>query len=168
MLDTTDPGQVSAALADLDRTVVVVSSKSGGTVETDSHRRAFISAFAAAGLDEEEIGARFVVVTDPGSPLAETAARDGRAGGVPGRPDVGGRYSALSAFGLVPAALAGVDVGELLDEAEELAGSLADARTTRPWSWGPRSAPPPGRPRQAGPRRRPAPASPASATGPSS
>jgi glucose-6-phosphate isomerase len=126
VLDTTDPGQVSAAMAGLDRTVVVVSSKSGGTVETDSQRRAFIAALAAAGLDEQQIGARFVVVTDPGSPLAETAAAMGARAVFLADPHVGGRYSALSAFGLVPAALAGADVGALLDEAEELAGHLAE------------------------------------------
>ncbi|SOD98888.1 glucose-6-phosphate isomerase [Blastococcus haudaquaticus] len=125
VLDTTDPGQVAAAMADLDRTVVVVSSKSGGTVETDSQRRAFVQAFADAGLDEKEIGRRFVVVTDPGSPLSETAAAMGARAVFLADPNVGGRYSALSAFGLVPSALAGADVGTLLDEAEELAGTLA-------------------------------------------
>jgi glucose-6-phosphate isomerase len=125
VLDTTDPGQVAAAMTDLDRTVVVVSSKSGGTVETDSHRRAFLQAFADAGLDEREIGRRFVVVTDPGSPLSETAAAMGARAVFLADPNVGGRYSALSAFGLVPSALAGADVGALLDDAEDLAGTLA-------------------------------------------
>ncbi|HEY8473645.1 MAG TPA: glucose-6-phosphate isomerase [Natronosporangium sp.] len=127
VLDTTDPGQVRAALADrLDRTVVVVSSKSGTTVETDSHRRAYWQAFLDAGLSEAEAGRRFVIVTDPGSPLAETGRQMG-ATVVLADPDVGGRYSALTAFGLVPAALAGVDVVELLDQAEALAGTLAGA-----------------------------------------
>ncbi|MGY1669975.1 glucose-6-phosphate isomerase [Geodermatophilus sp. SYSU D00710] len=126
VLDTTDPGQVAAAMADLGRTVVVVSSKSGGTIETDSHRRAFLAAFAEAGLDEEQAGRRFVVVTDPGSPLAETAAAMGARAVFLADPNVGGRYSALSAFGLVPAALAGVDVGSLLDEAADLAEHLAE------------------------------------------
>ena len=125
VLDTTDPGQVAAAMGDLDRTVVVVSSKSGGTVETDSQRRAFIRAFADAGLDDKEIGRRFVVVTDPGSPLSETAAAMGARAVFLADPNVGGRYSALSAFGLVPSALAGADVAALLDDAEELAGTLA-------------------------------------------
>jgi hypothetical protein len=127
VLDTTDPGQVAAAMDDLDRTVVVVSSKSGGTVETDSQRRAFISAFAEAGLDEKEIGRRFVVVTDPGSPLSDTAAAMGARAVFLADPNVGGRYSALSAFGLVPSALAGADVGALLTEAEELAALLAQS-----------------------------------------
>jgi len=126
VLDTTDPHQVRAALADrLDRTVVVVSSKSGGTVETDSHRRAYRQAFLDAGLSEQEAGRRFVVVTDPGSPLARTAEEEGARQVVLADPSVGGRYSALTAFGLVPAALAGADVGVLLDEAAEVGRGLA-------------------------------------------
>ncbi|TKJ21843.1 glucose-6-phosphate isomerase [Blastococcus sp. CCUG 61487] len=125
VLDTTDPGQVAAAMTDLERTVVVVSSKSGGTIETDSQRRAFMSAFAAAGLDDAAVGSRFVVVTDPGSPLAETAVAMGARAVFLADPTVGGRYSALSAFGLVPSALAGADVGALLDDAAELADQLA-------------------------------------------
>ena len=126
VLDTTDPHQVAAAMTDLDRTVVVLSAESGGTVETDSQRRAFIQAFADVGLDEKQIGARFVVVTHPGSPLAETGAAMGAREVFLADPHVGGRYSALSAFGLVPAALAGADVGALLEEAAELAEHLAE------------------------------------------
>ncbi|MGY2066655.1 glucose-6-phosphate isomerase [Blastococcus sp. SYSU DS0619] len=126
VLDTTDPGQLMAAMTDLGRTVVVVSSKSGGTVETESQRRAFIAAFAREGLDEAQIGARFVVVTDPGSPLAETAMAMGARAVFLADPTVGGRYSALSAFGLVPSALAGADVAALVDDAEALAERLAD------------------------------------------
>jgi glucose-6-phosphate isomerase len=125
VLDTTDPQQVRAAIADrLPRTVLVVASKSGSTVETDSHRRAYWQAFLDSGLTEAEAGRRIVVITDPGSPL-EAVARDLGAYVVLADPEVGGRYSALTAFGLVPAALAGVDVAELLDQAEALAGSLA-------------------------------------------
>jgi glucose-6-phosphate isomerase len=126
VLDTTDPGQVRAALRDrLERTVVVVSSKSGSTVETDSHRRAYWQAFLDAGMTEAEAGRRFVVVTDPGSPLEQTA-RDMGAYVVLADPNVGGRYSALTAFGLVPTALAGVDVAALLDEADSLYTSLSE------------------------------------------
>ncbi|MEY9211042.1 glucose-6-phosphate isomerase [Thermobifida halotolerans] len=122
-LDTTDAHQVRRAVeTDLERTVVVVASKSGGTVETDSHRRAFEQAFTDAGIDPAE---RIVVVTDPGSPLAELAAERGYPT-VLADPNVGGRYSALSAFGLVPSALAGVDVEALLDEAAAVAATLAD------------------------------------------
>ena len=127
VLDTTDPHQVRAALQDrLASTVVVVSSKSGSTVETDSHRRAYWQAFLDSGLTEAEAGRRFVVVTDPGSPLEQTAREMG-AYVVLADPDVGGRYSALTAFGLVPTALAGVDVADLLDEAEALYTSLSEA-----------------------------------------
>jgi glucose-6-phosphate isomerase len=117
VLDTTDPGQVRSALTDLDRTVVVVSSKSGGTVETDSHRRAARAAFEAAGIDPAR---RVVVVTDPGSPFEQAAHEEGSRAVFLADPNVGGRYSALTAFGLVPAALAGVDVAALLDEAAAL------------------------------------------------
>ncbi|WP_213456460.1 glucose-6-phosphate isomerase [Rhizomonospora bruguierae] len=124
VLDTTDPHQVRIALADrLLSTVVVVSSKSGSTVETDSHRRAYWQAFLDAGLTEAEAARHFVIVTDPGSPL-EATAREMGAYVVLADPDVGGRYSALTAFGLVPAALAGVDVAELLDQAAELSEAL--------------------------------------------
>ena len=83
VLDTTDAGQVAAAIADrLEHTVLVVSSKSGGTLETDSHRRAYEQAFRDAGIDPAQ---RIVVVTDPGSPL-EAAVAGGRLPGVPRRP----------------------------------------------------------------------------------
>ncbi|HET6502535.1 MAG TPA: glucose-6-phosphate isomerase [Amycolatopsis sp.] len=123
VLDTTDPAQVADALAgDLRRTVLVVSSKSGGTVETDSHRRIFTKAFAEAGIDA---AARIVVVTDPGSPLAGLAASEGYRKVFLADPHVGGRYSALTAFGLVPAGLAGADVARLLDQAAAIAPALA-------------------------------------------
>jgi glucose-6-phosphate isomerase len=123
VLDTTDPGQVADALAgDLARTVLVVSSKSGSTVETDSHRRIFAAAFAAAGLDP---AAHLVVVTDPGSQLQQIAEVHGYRAVITANPDVGGRYSALTAFGLVPSGLAGADIERLLDEAAELAPLLA-------------------------------------------
>ena len=129
-LDSTDPDQVRAALSgDLASTVLVVSSKSGGTVETDSQRRAFEAAFAAAGLDPRK---HIVVVTDPGSPL-HNAALDAQYRSVfLADPNVGGRFSVLSAFGLVPSALAGVPVEELLDEAEAVAASLAEDHAANP------------------------------------
>lgn len=120
VLDSTAPGQVLAAIdgdsesGGLDRTVLVVSSKSGSTVETDSARRAFEAAWRDLGIDPAE---RIVVVTDPGSPL-DASAREAGYRVFNADPSVGGRYSALTAFGLVPTGLAGVDIGELLDEAE--------------------------------------------------
>ncbi len=115
VMDSSQPDMVRGALADrLDTTVVVVSSKSGGTVETDSLRRAYEQAFRDAGIDPAE---RIVIVTDPGSPLESEATEAGYRV-FSADPDVGGRYSALTAFGLVPSGLAGVDIAGLLDDAE--------------------------------------------------
>jgi glucose-6-phosphate isomerase len=123
VLDTTDPAQVADALAgDLSRTVLVVSSKSGSTVETDSHRRIFEKAFAANGIDA---ASRIVVVTDPGSPLQKLAEDAGYRKVFQADPHVGGRYSALTAFGLVPSGLAGADLSGLLDEAAAAAAVLS-------------------------------------------
>ncbi|MER5423544.1 glucose-6-phosphate isomerase [Streptosporangium roseum] len=124
VLDTTDPGQVRRALDDrLDRTILVVASKSGGTVETDSHRRIYEKAFRDAGIDPAE---RIIVVTDPESPLEQTA-RDAGYQVFLADPNVGGRYSALTAFGLVPSALAGADVERLLDDAAAVQPLLSQA-----------------------------------------
>ncbi|EMY35921.1 glucose-6-phosphate isomerase [Arthrobacter crystallopoietes BAB-32] len=124
VLDSTDPQQVRTALAErLDETVLVVSSKSGSTVETDSQRRVFEQAFTEAGLDA---AARIIVVTDPGSPMDSSAREAGYRAVFNADPNVGGRYSALTAFGLVPSGLAGVDIEALLDDAEEAAEILSD------------------------------------------
>lgn len=129
ILDSTAPGQVLSALdGGLERTVLVVSSKSGSTVETDSQRRTFEAAFRDLGIDPVE---RIVVVTDPGSPLDESA----RAAGYRvfnADPEVGGRYSALTAFGLVPSGLAGANINELLDEADATLLEVAIDSPTNP------------------------------------
>jgi len=123
VVDSSDPDQVRAALEDrIASTVVVVSSKSGSTVETDSQRRAFEQAFRDAGLDPTR---HVVIVTDPGSPL-DRQSRDGGYRVVNADPTVGGRYSALTAFGLVPSGLAGADIDRLLDEADAVSDLLAD------------------------------------------
>jgi len=130
VLDTTDAAQVADALAgDLRRTVLVVSSKSGGTLETDSHRRIFTKAFTEAGIDA---ASRIVVVTDPGSPLEKLSAEAGYRKVFLADPHVGGRYSALTAFGLVPAGLAGVDIAALLAEAAEAATVLSQDNADNP------------------------------------
>lgn len=121
VLDSSQPDMVRDALVELPRTVVVVSSKSGSTVETDSQRRAFQAAFTEASIEPTR---RIVIVTDPGSPLDE----ESRAAGyrvINADPNVGGRYSALTAFGLVPSGLAGADVESLLDDAEAVADVLS-------------------------------------------
>lgn len=107
VLDSTDPEQLAASVnTDLERTAVVVSSKSGSTLETDSQRRAFVAAFTAAGIDPTE---RIFIVTDPGSPL-EAASKEAGYRVFLADPTVGGRFSAMTAFGLVPAGLAGLDL----------------------------------------------------------
>jgi glucose-6-phosphate isomerase len=113
VLDSTDPGAVLAVERgiDVDKTLFVVSSKSGGTIETLSHMRYF---FERTGGD----GSRFCAVTDPGSPLAELARERGFRKVFENDPDIGGRYSVLSYFGLVPAALAGVNVEAMLHQAQ--------------------------------------------------
>lgn len=122
VLDSTAPGQVLSALNDrLKTTAIVVSSKSGSTVETDSQRRVFEKAFSDAGVDPHE---RIVIVTDPGSPLDSSAREEGFTV-FNADPNVGGRYSALTAFGLVPSGLAGVDIAQLLDEAESVLVELS-------------------------------------------
>ncbi|MGO4190315.1 glucose-6-phosphate isomerase [Arthrobacter sp. YAF17] len=122
VLDSTDPDQVAAALADrLAETAIVVSSKSGSTVETDSQRRIFEHAFTEAGLDAKS---RIIIVTDPGSPLDKSAREAGYRAVFNADPNVGGRFSALTAFGIVPCGLAGVDIQAFLDEAEEAAEVL--------------------------------------------
>lgn len=129
VLDSTEPGQVLAVVGDrLDRTVVVISSKSGSTLETDSHRRVFESRFRQAGIDP---AMRIVVVTDPGSPL-ETSAREAGYRVFLADPEVGGRYSALTAFGLVPSGLAGVDIAALLADARAARDPLASDDESNP------------------------------------
>jgi len=121
VLDSTDPAQIAAAIpADFTNTVIVVGSKSGSTIETASQRALFTELITAAGLNPVD---HMVVVTDPGSPLD----KDARAGGfrvINADPSVGGRYSALSAFGLVPAVLMGVDPSLLIDDAAAVAASF--------------------------------------------
>jgi len=116
VLDSTDPNYVAHALnTDLSKTVVVVSSKSGSTIETASQRALFEGAFKDAGLNPID---HMVFVTDPASPL-DKQVREGGYLVVNADPHVGGRFSVLSPFGLLPAALIGVDVSVLLDNASD-------------------------------------------------
>ena len=121
VLDSTEPASVLATLhgGSAARTIYVVSSKSGTTLEPNI----FFDFFYAEAQKElgEKAGDRFVVVTDPGSALEKEAGRRRVRRIFPGDPRIGGRYSALSNFGIVPAALAGIDVGELLRRARRMA-----------------------------------------------
>jgi len=129
VLDSTHPTQVSRALdAELESTAVVVSSKSGSTTETDSHKRSWEAAFVAGGIDP---ASRIVIVTDPGSPL-DISSREAGYRVFNADPTVGGRYSALTAFGLVPSGLAGVDISALLDDAEDAMSLLSHDDPTNP------------------------------------
>jgi phosphoglucose isomerase-like protein len=119
VLDNTSPSAVREALAvhDPARTLCIVSSKSGGTIEVVSFERiCFEWVQGARGADA---GRAFVAITDPGTSLARLAAERGYRHTFLNPPDIGGRYSALSYFGLVPAALLGVDLEALLDGALE-------------------------------------------------
>ena len=115
VLDTTHPDALRALDARLDheRTLVVVSSKSGTTLETQCHLAWLWERLGGRGD-------RFAAVTDPGSHLEEQARERGFRTIWPGEPEIGGRYSALSFFGLVPAALIDVDLGRLLERAHEM------------------------------------------------
>jgi len=112
VLDTTHPQAIRSLESKLDiaRTLFVSASKSGSTLETRSHTDYF---HAKGGL--------WAAITDPGSALEELARERGFLATFPGEPTIGGRYSALSPFGMVPAALMGVDVARLLDRAREMA-----------------------------------------------
>jgi glucose-6-phosphate isomerase len=122
VLDSTDPGVVLAHAERLDfnRTLFVVSTKSGTTVETLSFFKFFYNRTVEA-LGAAEAGKHFAAITDPGSKLAKLAADLGFRDTFLNDPNIGGRFSALSYFGLVPAALVSVDVARLLDRAIDAA-----------------------------------------------
>ncbi|HEV7459094.1 MAG TPA: bifunctional transaldolase/phosoglucose isomerase [Solirubrobacteraceae bacterium] len=115
VLDSTDPAAVLDVerRVDLAKTLFIISSKSGGTIETLSHYRYFHRQVAGA-VGDAEAGKHFVAVTDPGSPLVALAQSNGFRRVFENDPDIGGRYSVLSYFGLVPAACMGVAIEALL------------------------------------------------------
>lgn len=115
VLDTTDPAGILAAevRGDLSKTLFIVSSKSGGTIEVDSLFRYFFGRTKGNGR-------QFIAITDPGTALERLARAGGFRRVFINPPDIGGRYSALSFFGLVPAALLGADTGRLLDGAIDM------------------------------------------------
>lgn len=121
VLDSDSPVRLRGILADADprTTLVIVSSKSGGTLEMNSMLSAVVEAFSAV-LDEDELPLHLVAISDPDSPLAKRAQDEGWAGLLLGEPTVGGRFSALTVFGLFPAALVGIDLQKLIKSAGEM------------------------------------------------
>ncbi|MFL6827419.1 MAG: bifunctional transaldolase/phosoglucose isomerase, partial [Bradyrhizobium sp.] len=115
VLDSTDPAQVRKLQGSIDlaKTLFIVSSKSGGTTEPNVMKDYFFARVSEA-IGADKAGHRFIAVTDPGSSLEKTAIRQGFARIFHGDPTIGGRYSVLSPFGLVPAATAGIDVRSLI------------------------------------------------------
>jgi transaldolase/glucose-6-phosphate isomerase len=132
VLDSTDPAQVRAfeKKVDLPRTLCIVSSKSGTTLEPNIFKQYFYDRMVEA-VGRERAGQHFIAITDPGSKMAEVARADHFRETCYGLASIGGRYSALSDFGMVPAAAMGVDVPRLLEKAEEMAHACASSVPAR-------------------------------------
>jgi len=133
VLDSTDPAQIRAieAKVDLKSTVCIVSSKSGSTLEPNIYKQYFFERVKAK-VGEKEVGNRFIAVTDPGSKMQQVAETDKFRKIFFGVPSIGGRYSAISNFGMVPAAVMGLDVAKFLKNTGEMvkacgASSAADS-----------------------------------------
>jgi transaldolase/glucose-6-phosphate isomerase len=133
VLDSTDPKQIKAIeqKLDLKKTLCIVSSKSGSTLEPNIFKQYFFERVKKA-VGEKLVGSRFIAVTDPGSKMQQVAETDKFWKIFAGVPSIGGRYSALSNFGMVPAAAMGLDVGKFLKSTHEMvkacgANSAADA-----------------------------------------
>ncbi len=126
VLDSTDPQQVKAMddAVDLTTTLFVVSSKSGTTLEPNIFAAYFFERMREV-VGEDRAGSHFIAITDPGSPLEDLARRQGYRGVFAGVSSIGGRYSALSDFGMVPGAVAGIDVAALLASAQAMASACA-------------------------------------------
>ena len=120
VLDSTDPAQIRTIESKIDpaRTLFIVSSKSGSTLEPNILKQYFFEC-AKRAVGADRAGSRFIAITDPGSKLQEIAERDRFRHIAFGVPSIGGRYSVLSDFGMVPAAAMGLDVGRLLDRNAE-------------------------------------------------
>ena len=129
VLDNTDPEAVSATekSVDLERTLFIVASKSGGTIEVRSFERYFWHrVLERRGGDAAAAARQFVAITDPGTELDQRATAAGYRAIFRNAPDIGGRYSALSYFGLVPAALLGVELAPLLAQARAMADACRE------------------------------------------
>jgi transaldolase/glucose-6-phosphate isomerase len=128
VLDSTDPAQIIALedALDLGRTLFIVSSKSGSTLEPNIFKQYFFERVKQV-VGPAEAGKHFIAITDPGSHLQKVAEADGFRHIFFGVPGIGGRYSALSNFGMIPGAIQGVDIGKFLDRAEEMVHACASA-----------------------------------------
>jgi transaldolase/glucose-6-phosphate isomerase len=133
VLDSTDPAQIRAieAKLDLKSTICIVSSKSGSTLEPNIYKQYFFERVKAK-VGGKEAGNRFIAITDPGSKMQQVAEADKFRKIFFGVPSIGGRYSALSNFGMVPGAIMGLDVAKFLKNTEEMvqacgASTAADA-----------------------------------------
>ncbi|HUC55734.1 MAG TPA: bifunctional transaldolase/phosoglucose isomerase [Candidatus Cybelea sp.] len=121
VLDSTDPAQIKAieAKVDLKSTLCIVSSKSGSTLEPNIYKQYFFERVKAK-VGEKEVGNRFIAITDPGSKMQQVAEADKFRKIFFGVPSIGGRYSAISNFGMVPAAVIGLDLAKFLKNTEEM------------------------------------------------
>ena len=121
VLDSTDPAQVKAAenKVDLTRTLFIVSSKSGTTLEPNIFKQYFFEKVKQT-IGPDKAGSRFIAITDPGSKMQQVAEADRFRHIFPGLPSIGGRYSALSNFGVVPGALMGLDMSRFLARTQEM------------------------------------------------
>jgi transaldolase/glucose-6-phosphate isomerase len=121
VLDSTDPAQIKAIekKLDLKSTVCIVSSKSGSTLEPNIYKQYFFERIKSK-VGEKEVGNRFIAVTDPGSKMQQVAERDKFRKIFMGVPSIGGRYSALSNFGMAPGAVMGLDIQKFLRTTEQM------------------------------------------------
>jgi transaldolase/glucose-6-phosphate isomerase len=126
VLDSTDPQQIKAVEGEvaLATTLFFVSSKSGTTLEPNIFAAYFFERMGEV-VGADRVGSHFIAITDPGSPLEDLARRQGYRHVFAGVPSIGGRYSALSDFGMVPGAAAGVDVAALLGSARAMASACS-------------------------------------------
>ncbi len=133
IVDSTDPAQIMAVCneVNLAETLVVVASKSGSTLEPNIFKQFFFSEVRRA-VGEGEVGNRFIAITDPGSKMEQVAKGDKFRDIFYGDPAIGGRYSALSNFGVVAATTMGIDIQKLLDEAAKAVAASKNAPADNP------------------------------------
>ena len=130
VLDSTDPAQIKTIekKLDLKRTLCIVSSKSGSTLEPNIFKQYFFERVGKA-VGDKVVGGRFIAVTDPGSKMQQVAEDDKFWKVFPGDPSIGGRYSALSNFGMVPAAAMGMDLGKFLNTTQQMVKACGASST---------------------------------------